>query len=110
MSWHELRSEEEFNRLLEDQSQSFAIFKHSSRCGVSSWVRRSFNSDWKSDYSQVDIYEVDVIRNRAISQLIAEKLNIHHESPQLIVVKNGEVIHNESHNNIEAKSLVSIQS
>lgn len=110
MSWQKLESEEEFNRLVEDQTNSFAIFKHSSRCGVSSWVKRSFQGDWKSEYSQVNIYEVDVIRNRAISQLIAKNLNIHHESPQLIVVENGEVVHSESHNNIEAKSLATIQS
>jgi bacillithiol system protein YtxJ len=110
MSWHKLNSEEELNRLLEEKPNSFAIFKHSSRCGVSSWVKRSFQSEWKSKFSDVDIFEVDVIRNRQLSQFIADKFKVNHESPQLIVIDNGNVVHHESHNNIEAESLTTIQS
>jgi bacillithiol system protein YtxJ len=110
MSWQELKSEEELKRLLEEKPIKFAIFKHSSRCGVSSWVKRSFQSDWKSKFPDVDIFEVDVVRNRELSQLIADKFKVYHESPQLIVIDNGKVVHHNSHNNIEADSLTTIKS
>lgn len=46
------------------------------------------------------IYEVNVIDNRPLSNKIAADLSVSHESPQLIVIENGEVVFHTSHNNI----------
>ncbi|MEZ5002294.1 MAG: bacillithiol system redox-active protein YtxJ [Chitinophagales bacterium] len=101
--WQELTSEEQFLNLLEQQNQ-FAIFKHSTRCSISSMAKNRLENNWDIDDS-TPIYYLDLIRYRNISNLIADKLNVEHQSPQLILIRNGEAIYNASHNGIDVEAL-----
>lgn len=71
------------------------IFKHSSRCGISSVVLSRF----EKQISQRDdsYFKLHIQANRDLSNWLAEELNIQHESPQLIVVKNATAVANDSH-------------
>lgn len=53
----------------------------------------------------VDFYYLDLVRNRAVSQAIAQNLNVHHESPQIILVINGEAVYDASHFDISIEEL-----
>lgn len=76
------------------------IFKHSTRCGISRMVKNQFESDYRVSKDQADLYYLDLLNYREISNQIAQKFGVYHESPQLLVIKNGEVkIHN-SHGGI----------
>ncbi|MCB0501276.1 MAG: bacillithiol system redox-active protein YtxJ [Bacteroidetes bacterium] len=101
--WQELTSEEQFLNLLEQQNQ-FAVFKHSTRCSISSMAKNRLENNWDIDDS-TPIYYLDLIRYRNISNLIADKLNVEHQSPQLILIRNGEAIYNASHNGIDVEAL-----
>ena len=74
------------------------IFKHSTRCPVSAMALSRLERTWdKSEMEDTEAYFLDLIRYRAISNEIAGRFGVTHQSPQIIMVKNGEAVYNESH-------------
>ncbi|MFH4965751.1 bacillithiol system redox-active protein YtxJ [Gaetbulibacter sp. M235] len=73
------------------------IFKHSTRCGVSRMVKNQFLKDYDFTEKDFDLYYLDLIEYRAISNEIAQTFHVYHESPQLLVIKNGTAVANKSH-------------
>lgn len=80
------------------------IFKHSTTCPISFAAKMRLD-DYSSDTVKAKAYFLDLLQYRAISNAIAEKYSVHHESPQVIVIKDGECIYDESHLDITANSL-----
>ncbi|MFH6770094.1 bacillithiol system redox-active protein YtxJ [Gaetbulibacter aquiaggeris] len=76
------------------------IFKHSSRCGTSRMVLKQFEQDYVFSENSMDLYFLDLIAYRDVSNEIASQFNVVHESPQLLVVKNGVVVAHSSHGSI----------
>lgn len=66
---------------------------------------RLFESEWNYDAEQAATYFLDLIAFRPISNRIAQELAVDHESPQLIVIKDGRAIYDRSHNAISAPAL-----
>lgn len=89
----------------ESKTQPVAIFKHSTRCGISSMVIKQFESNYDLEENQMKVYYLDLLNYRQISEEIAAKFQVWHESPQLIVVKNGITVAHASHSQINAISL-----
>jgi bacillithiol system protein YtxJ len=102
--WIELESEEQ---LMNIQSRSFeqkaVIFKHSTRCSISSMVKSRLERSVVPE--GIAFYYLDLIRYRALSNRVAEMYNIPHESPQLLLISNGECIYDESHMAIRMEEL-----
>ncbi len=98
--WIELNNETQFLQLLESE-RPFAIFKHSTRCSISSMAKNRLESSWKIN-EDLPVYYLDLIQFRNVSNLIAEKTGVTHQSPQLIVIKNGKATYNASHNGINS--------
>jgi bacillithiol system protein YtxJ len=73
------------------------IFKHSTTCGVSRMVLNMFTSSYDLEPGQMDFYFLDLHAHRGISNKIAEKFQVVHQSPQLLVIKNGVVVAHDSH-------------
>jgi bacillithiol system protein YtxJ len=84
------------------------IFKHSTICPVSRMSYEKMLAEYPLTDEQADLYYLGVIEQRPLSNYVAEVLNIRHESPQLLVVRNGECIFNESHLMIDPKILTTI--
>lgn len=105
--WIELNSIDQLDEIEKSsEEKTVAILKHSTRCGVSRMVLRMFESDYDLDENEpVDLYFLDLITYREISNEIASRFRVHHESPQLIVLKNREVVHHSSHQGISANKL-----
>ena len=101
--WNRLTSG---NQLIEIEKESFhqpiAIFKHSTRCGTSSMALRQFESQFEADNTSVKLYFLDLLSFKDISNEIAIRFQVFHESPQLIVLKDGNTIHHSSHHQIDA--------
>jgi bacillithiol system protein YtxJ len=76
------------------------IFKHSTRCGISRMVKNQFIEDYGFSENQVDLYYLDLIAYREVSNTVAHTFNVVHESPQLLVIKNGIAVMHESHGSI----------
>lgn len=80
------------------------IFKHSTRCIISKMALKNFENDFLLN-DEIDIYYLDLIAYRNISNEIAEVFVVEHQSPQILLIKNGKVIYNESHEGIDANVL-----
>jgi bacillithiol system protein YtxJ len=65
-------------------------------------LERSWNAD---EMEHVAIYFLDLIAHRDLSSLIAEKFNVYHESPQLLVINSGKCTYNTSHMGISYREL-----
>ncbi|MDB2384056.1 bacillithiol system redox-active protein YtxJ [Flavobacteriaceae bacterium] len=80
------------------------IFKHSYRCIISRIVLKKFEFDYK-DFSNIKFYLIDVVKNKKLSNELSSYFNVNHESPQLMVVNKGKLVHNSSHSNISFKNI-----
>lgn len=101
MKWKLLESVEEFNKLI-SSSTSFAIFKHSTTCPISAAAKKRLELGWDKENNEVDIFYLDLLAHRDISNLIADSLKVVHQSPQFLVIKNGEVVYHASHISISS--------
>ena len=109
--WHVLSTTEQLEEIIEEsKNKPVAVFKHSTRCGISRMVLKQFEKNYDLDDNQLKLYFLDLLQNRDISNEIAARFKVHHESPQMIVLKDGEVIHHDSHQGIDANHLKSLAS
>ena len=83
------------------QEKPVFIFKHSTRCSISRFAIKQFKNDAKEKTETSWFYYLDLIAYRGISNVIAEKFQIMHESPQLIVLWKNEVVYVASHSDID---------
>ncbi|SEQ53301.1 bacillithiol system protein YtxJ [Hyunsoonleella jejuensis] len=81
------------------------IFKHSTRCGISSMVQRQFIEDYNFSEKELDLYYLDILNYRQISDEVGYAFQLIHESPQLLVIKNGELVAHASHGQINQVDL-----
>lgn len=81
------------------------IFKHSTRCGISSMVQRQFISEYNFSEKELDLYYLDILSYRQISDEVGYKFQLIHQSPQLLVIKNGTLVANASHGQINQVDL-----
>lgn len=104
--WIPLQRPEQLDTIVADShSRPQVIFKHSTRCSVSSMVLSRLERD--DQPSSMDFYLLDLLSYRPISNDIAERFHVHHESPQIIIIKNGEAIFDESHLAIQMDEIAS---
>ena len=100
--WKLLTTEEQLNEIeTRSKEKTVVIFKHSTRCGISKMVLRTFEKDYNQS-GDVELYFLDLIENRGLSNSVAEKFSVRHESPQMIILKDSLVVHHASHQDISA--------
>jgi len=100
MNWIALTEAEQLEQIKEQSKQEpVVIFKHSTRCSISSMAKGRLEREKAPE--NVPFYYLDLIKYRPISNKIAEDFNVHHQSPQVLVIKNGECTYEESHNGID---------
>lgn len=105
MQWSVLTSEEQLAAILEKSfNKPQVIFKHSTRCSVSSVIKTRLEKELAPD--NIDFHYLDLLAYRSLSKKIAEDLNVHHESPQVLLVKDGECIFDESHLVIRMQDII----
>ena len=80
------------------------IFKHSTRCSISRMALKQFENEFDLQ-DKVTPYFLDLLEYRSISNEIATRFNVMHQSPQLLLIKNGIVIYHVSHDSIDAQEL-----
>jgi len=100
VKWVHFSNEQQLNQFIEESKhRTIMFFKHSTRCSISSMAKSRIENDWDLDEEVTPIY-VDLIANRNISNLLADKFAVQHESPQIILVRDGISIYDTSHNQI----------
>ena len=83
------------------------IFKHSHRCGISRMALKRFESEYNLN-DEVTAYFLDLLSYRDVSNAVAQRFNIMHQSPQLLMIRNGKPVFDASHGEIDAAELKDI--
>lgn len=106
-NWNNLTSTKDVDAIINDVSSGNVsiIMKHSTSCPISSIAKLRLDQDGHQLGDHINWYYLDLLSNRSVSNYIADRLNVHHESPQVIVVKNGEVTYDNSHLDITINDL-----
>ncbi|MDP5077524.1 MAG: bacillithiol system redox-active protein YtxJ [Nonlabens sp.] len=102
LPWEMLESIEQFHNVMANSSKKpKVIFKHSTRCGISRMVLKNFEMGYTLQNGVAGFYLLDLLNNREVSNEIASKLNVSHQSPQIIILRDEQVLHTESHHGID---------
>ena len=105
INWNELTDLGQLNEIMTISSEKpVAIFKHSTRCSVSRMALKQFENEFDSS-DKVTPYFLDLIAFREVSNEIAARFGVVHQSPQLILIKEGKAVYNVSHSDIDAEEL-----
>ena len=105
--WHPLMNMEQLDEISEESKEKpIVIFKHSTRCGISRMVLSNFERDFDlPGDGNYKLYFLDLLANRDISNQIAAKFGVQHESPQMLILRDGKVVKHESHHSIGVQDL-----
>ena len=104
--WKNIASEEDLNKAVEESAnKKVAIFKHSTSCFISKTVLKNFEKEVANSDKDVSYYFLDLLAHRNISNKIADRFDVTHQSPQLIVLENGKATKNASHQSISVSLL-----
>jgi bacillithiol system protein YtxJ len=100
--WQPLTQAEQLTDIVRESfEQPIIIFKHSTSCSISAAAKAKIERQWAdANLSSTKLYYLDLLRFRPISNEIAEKFSVRHESPQLLVIQNGECRYDASHMSI----------
>ncbi|MBO0324186.1 bacillithiol system redox-active protein YtxJ [Muricauda sp. CAU 1633] len=97
LPWIHLESLEQLDEIVKKSNgRPQVIYKHSMTCGISSMTLRMFNDSYEMD-AQCDLYFLTIQSHREVSDAVSSKLDVRHESPQLLILKNGKVSFHTSH-------------
>lgn len=102
-----MESANQLNDIKEQNGYSL-IFKHSTRCSISMMAKRRFELDWDKLPTDMPLYFLDLIKHRDLSNKIAQEFQVHHESPQILLIKNGECVLDQSHGSISVDDALSV--
>jgi len=98
LPWIPLNDLQQLNRIQKKSTtKTQTIFKHSTRCGISRMVMNQFVDAYNFTEKDLDLYYLDLLNYRDVSNEIASKFQVMHQSPQFIVIKNGVVVAHVSH-------------
>lgn len=100
IDWIPLTSLEQLDSITNNLERTSILFKHSTRCGISSGVLRKFEAKNEELNGSLDFYYLDLLNHRDVSNAIAERFQVFHQSPQAVVVKNGATVADASHYDI----------
>ena len=105
MNWIPLNEEEQLEKIIErSQNAPQVIFKHSTRCSISSMAKNRLD---KNDQPEgIDFYYLDLLKHRNISNKIAADFDVQHQSPQILIIRDGKCTYTESHSGIMMEDIV----
>jgi bacillithiol system protein YtxJ len=105
MNWIYLTNEAQLQQLkVNSATKPQVIFKHSTRCSISQVAKNRLERSTQPD--EVEFYFLDLIQYRSISNKISAEFDVYHESPQILLIKNGECIYDESHSGIQMEEII----
>ncbi len=83
------------------------IFKHSTSCSISATALGRFERKWRTE-STVELHLLNLLQHRDLSAQIAADFGVVHQSPQILLIKNGESVYDESHFGISAEEILGL--
>lgn len=110
LPWQALTNVSQLNEIeTKSKTKTQVIFKHSTRCGISRMVMNQFEDIYNLELN-LDLYYLDLLNYRDVSNETGFKFQVMHQSPQILIIKNGVVVAHASHgaiNDLELSTYVS---
>jgi len=98
IEWKPLTSNEELDVIIQKSYQiPVLILKHSTVCSISAIAKMRLEEAWEFSNNELETYLLDLLSYRTVSNTIAERFSVYHESPQILMIQNGECFHDASH-------------
>ncbi|MEG1026832.1 MAG: bacillithiol system redox-active protein YtxJ [Flavobacterium sp.] len=108
MNWKVLEHRDQIDEIKEASHNKLQlIFKHSTRCIISKMALKNFENDFLL-HDAIDAYYLDLISYRNISNEIADTFAVEHQSPQILLIKDGVAVYGASHESIDANVLMKL--
>ena len=110
MNWSHITSLEHLANIDEQSaSQAVIIFKHSTTCSISAMALNRIESNWREEYEmKAKPFLLDLLANRYLSNEIAIRYGVIHESPQVLIIVGGKSVYDESHSGIRLNDLLDV--
>ncbi|PHN08440.1 bacillithiol system redox-active protein YtxJ [Flavilitoribacter nigricans] len=106
INWIPFNSVEQIHEIQERSKEvPCLIFKHSTSCSISALAKHRLENYWDLDDTQVEVYFLDLLRHRPISNQIAEDYGVWHESPQILLIRDGKCVYHSSHLDITVHNI-----
>lgn len=106
VNWQNLTELTELDDIIEaSKSTPVLILKHSTRCSISIMAKRELDTNWDIETSDLNTYYLDLLKYRPISNQIAEVFDIQHQSPQVLLIKDGVCVYSATHSDINARTI-----
>jgi len=107
MEWNALKSPDQLEMIREEsKSLPVLIFKHSYRCSISRMALDRLERKWQGETAGIKPYFLDLISYREVSNRVADQFKVDHESPQVLLIRNGEAVYDSSHYDIELSKII----
>lgn len=104
--WKDLTQLKQLDEIVEESAEKpVVIFKHSTRCSISRMALKAFEREYAIEEAKAKPYFLDLLAHRDISNEIASRFNVQHQSPQLILIIDGKAVYTTSHSDIDAEGL-----
>lgn len=106
INWIPITSEAQIGAIAKKSSEiPCVIFKHSTTCSISTMAKSRLEKNWDFSDTEIQAYYLDLLNYRPISKEIAVHFDVHHESPQILLIKDGECTYDASHLDITVDEL-----
>ena len=106
MNWHHITSLDDVDTIIDNSRVTpCLILKHSTRCPISTMAMRRLEMNWDIEEGALETHYLDLIRYREVSNHIAATFGVAHESPQVILIKDGKAVYDASHLDIRVEEL-----
>lgn len=106
MGWKHLQNVGDLDGIVAaSHSRPQLVLKHSTRCSISAAAKHRFDSDLYALGLAMDLHYLDLLVHRDVSNAVAEKTGIRHESPQALLIIGGEVAYHDSHYGIDPEAV-----
>jgi len=106
LPWISLTDVEQLHLITErSKTKIQIIFKYSTRCGINRMMLNRFVDSYDFSEAEADLYYLEIINYRNVSNAVAHKFQVLHESPQVLVIKNGVMVTHASHSSISRLNL-----
>ncbi len=105
IEWRQLTDLGQLNEIIDlSNEKAVLIFKHSTRCSISRFALKQFENEFDLK-EKITPYFLDLLNHRDVSNEVANRFDVFHQSPQILLIKNGKAIFSTSHDDIDAKFL-----
>ena len=105
VGWRQLTDLGQLNEIVEVSTEKpVVVFKHSTRCSISRMVLKQFENEFDLQ-DKIIPYFLDLLEHRDISNAITSRFEVQHQSPQIIVIKEGKAVYTASHESIDVEKI-----